>query len=108
MSVPKSAVNKNLSSLFLSGTESIVAEWKVKTGGVDSQQISLGKRSCRGSVRDADSYLSRVRRGQGQVFLLLILFFSECKDYKSIVVQMFSADSFLNIVAEQKCTGTML
>lgn len=64
MSASKSGVNKNLSSLLLSGAESIVAGWKLKTDGVDSQQVSLGRRSCRGSVRDADTCLSRVLRGQ--------------------------------------------
>lgn len=53
MSVSKSGVNKNLTSLFLSGAESTETYWKLKTDGVDSQQFSLGRRSCRGSVHDA-------------------------------------------------------
>lgn len=77
MSASKSGVNKNMSSLILSGAESIVAGWKLKTDGVDSQQVSLGRRSCRGSVRDADRACHVCSEDRAQVCLPWILCSSE-------------------------------
>lgn len=107
MNASKSGVNKNMSSLILSGAESIVAGWKLKTDGVDSQQVFLGRRSCRGSVRDADRAChvcseDRAKSASCGFYAPLNV------DYKSILVQIkVSVNSFLNIAVEQKCPGTM-